>query len=269
MTPFFSIIVVCLNPGDKILATLQSIERQTFQDYEVIVKDGGSVDGSLERLPAYPRMRLVQKKDKGIYDAMNQALKEAEGAYIYFLNCGDFFYDHRVLERMAEVIGQGNRERAVYYGDIYEQRTGQKVVSNPKLGAFGCYRNVPCHQACFYEKSLLLAHPFEIKYQVRADYEQFLWCFFQGKARLFYTEVLIACYEGGGFSEVRENRRVSAQEHREITAKYMTAWQRFRFQLLLWLTLAPLRSLLARSQRTAGVYNFLKRALYGRKGKKG
>ena len=50
MTPFFSIIVVCLNPGEKLLQTLQSIQKQEFRDYEIVLKDGGSTDGSLQIL---------------------------------------------------------------------------------------------------------------------------------------------------------------------------------------------------------------------------
>lgn len=269
MAPFFSIIVVCLDPGEKIRVTLDSIERQTFQDFEVIIKDGGSSDGTVDKLPERSWLKLVQQPDDGIYDAMNQAVRKACGQYIYFLNCGDHFYDQKVLERMADGMQKEKREHCIYYGDIYEQKTGQKVASNPRLDAFGCYRNVPCHQACFYEKDLLLAHPFEVKYRVRADYEQFLWCFFRGEAQFCYRDMLIASYEGGGFSETKENRRCSAKEHRDITRKYMTGAQRLRFRLILWLTLSPLRTALARGQKTAGLYNSWKRRLYRMKGKEG
>ena len=68
--------------------------------------------------------------------------------------------------------------------------------------------------------------PFETAYRVRADYEQFLWCFFQkelkGRIQFTYGDILIADYEGGGFSETKENRELSAREHKEIVARYMT-----------------------------------------------
>ena len=65
MTPFFSIIVVCLNPGKKLLQTLQSIWKQEFRDYEVILKDGGSTDGSLQEVDLdQPGLRVVTKLDQ-------------------------------------------------------------------------------------------------------------------------------------------------------------------------------------------------------------
>ena len=100
--PVFSILVVCLNPGDKLRTTLESIREQTFRNYEVIIKDGLSSDGSLdfvkEVTEEFPSLRMIRKKDGGIYDAMNQVVQEAEGRYLYFLNCGDKFYHEKVLE---------------------------------------------------------------------------------------------------------------------------------------------------------------------------
>lgn len=203
MTPFFSIIVVCLNPGEKLLQTLQSIQKQEFRDYEIVLKDGGSTDGSLQKLdPEQSGLHVVTKPDRGIYDAMNQAVEEAKGRFVFFLNCGDWFMDEQVLADMHDRIAgheqTGTEHSAIYYGNVYERVTGQLVSSNPKLNAFGCYRNVPCHQACFYERELLLRHPFQLEYRVRADYEQFLWCFFEAKANPFYTGITVADYEGGG-----------------------------------------------------------------------
>ena len=87
----FSILVVCLNPGAKLAETVESIRKQEYRDYEIIVKDGGSKDGSVGLLPADEKIRLIEKKDTGIYDAMNQAVSEAAGEYVLFLNCGDLF----------------------------------------------------------------------------------------------------------------------------------------------------------------------------------
>lgn len=290
--PFFSIIIVCLNPGEKLKDTLESVERQTFHDFEVIVKDGLSTDGSFEHACREAQrwtrrsLRVVRRRDAGIYDAMNQGVLKARGRYVYFLNCGDRFYSETVLQEMADFIkkttgqaGEGaaasSRKAAgaapgdgcgIFYGNIFERVTGQKVASNPHMDAFGCYRNVPCHQACFYARELLAAHPFETGYRVRADYEQFLWCFFERRRErpviFAHREMLIADYEGGGFSETRENRRISQREHREITAKYLSGAELFRFRLIMLISLSKLRTAISRNRRTAGLYNRLKEGIY-------
>lgn len=266
----FSVLVVCLNAGNKLKETLESIRGQTFADYEVIIKDGISTDGSLagakEAGRGIPSLRIVEKKDAGIYDAMNQAVEAAEGEYVYFLNCGDVFYHEDVLGNMDRVIREHPAPLGVYYGNIYERATGREVASNPNLDAFGCYRNVPCHQACFYDRRLLLMHPFETKYHVRADYEQFLWCFFykgrEGKVDFVYAPLFIADYEGGGFSETKQNRKVSAREHREIVRKYMPAKTVWKYRIIMWVTLAPFRTWLAKNPVTSGCYNKLKKIYY-------
>lgn len=272
MEPKFSILVVCLNAGEKLGKTLASIKSQTYQDYEIVVKDGISTDGSLEYLQeaekTVPALCVLSKKDSGIYDAMNQAVAEAKGKYVYFLNCGDYFVDEYVLEKVAAWIEEKPSRIGIYYGNILERMTGQVVTSNPKMDAFGCYRNVPCHQACFYDRKLLLAHPFETKYRVRADYEQFLWCFFTKEYKegvtFVYQDILIADYEGGGFSETAKNRKLSEKEHQEIVKKYIPMGKVWKYRLIMWMTLAPLRTWIARNPVTSGMYNKLKKICYER-----
>lgn len=268
----FSIIVVCLNAGNGLKRTIDSILSQTCEDYEIIVKDGMSGDGSVEALPESERMQIYRKEDQGIYDAMNQAVEKVQGEYVYFLNSGDVFHDKDVLARVKQQMDRKEAEDAlvkeeaeyIFYGDIYEQLTGEPVASNPSMDAFGCYRNVPCHQACFYDAGLMRRKQFDIRYRVRADYEHFLWCFFKGEAKTVYLPVTIADYEGGGFSETKANRKRSADEHKEITGKYMAKKQILKYRMLMLLTLSGVRTRLARNRMTAAVYNRIKRRLYSR-----
>lgn len=271
----FSIIVVCLNAGEKLYKTIESILRQTEKDYEIIVKDGGSTDGSLEKLPQNDKVKLYQQKDTGIYDAMNQAVKYAGGEYLFFLNCGDYFYDETVLAAVKKSIetGEGMKEKTlkqkrgdIFYGNIREAKTGAVVQSNPVIDEFACYRNVPCHQACFYGRELFARRGFKTCYKVRADYEHFLWCVYEGKARTVYMPITVALYEGGGFSETRENERVSKQEHAKIIKQYMSPAKALKYRLILFLTLAGVRKKLAKNPKTAEIYNRMKRALYRHNG---
>ncbi len=271
----FSIVVVCLNAGDKLKETVESILEQSCGDYEIIVKDGMSSDGCLDRLPEDGRIRIFRKKDSGIYDGMNQAVGKAKGDYIYFLNCGDLFYSKETLQRMKERIEKeqkkesnqkeaGSLGRYIFYGDIYERLTGSRVASNPSMDAFGCYRNVPCHQACFYGSSLMRDKKFDIRYKVRGDYEHFLWCFFRGSAKTVYVPLLVADYEGGGFSETKENRKASAAEHKEIIRKYMSFGQILKYRAVMFLTLSWLRTWLAENKTTARAYQWVKGKVYGK-----
>ncbi len=269
----FSILVVSLNAGDKLVQTVQSILEQSYTDYEVVVKDGGSKDDSLEKLEAYlggqtqgaSRVRIVRQSDRSIYEGMNQATKEATGEYYYFLNCGDLFVNNQVLARAAgaiENVKEQGCDVLIFYGDIFDNLRSQVVSSNPKIDAFACYRNVPCHQACLYHYSLFEERGYEPKYRVRADYEHFLWSYFCKNANPMYIGVVLASYEGGGFSETKENRKRSEVEHKEITSKYMSKGQLFRFKLILVLTLAPVRTKMAESPKWAHLYNKCKSLLY-------
>ena len=277
----FSIVVVCLNAGEKLLPTVQSVLDQRYGNYEIIVKDGGSTDGCLEKLPADSRIKVVTKKDQGIYDGMNQALSYVTGQYVLFLNCGDHFHDGQVLEKMAEEIGRRRgslggrknfteeekglaykeRER-IFYGNQYRLDTKSVIYSAPEVNDFTCYRNVPCHQVCFYDARLFEKRGYDTKYKVRADYEHFLYCIYERKAEAVYTELLVADYEGGGFSETNENRRISDQEHAEITKRYLGREKALRYKAVMLLTLQPVRTRLAESERYAGAYNKVKTGVY-------
>jgi len=262
---FYSIIVVCLNAGERLAMTLESIYAQNYGYYEIIIKDGGSTDGSLARFEEQAakgdsRLRIYTQPDNGIYDAMNQAIAHATGEYLLFLNAGDTFYDETVLNKVTHGI---RKKRAdIVYGNLYHRLLGTVIYAAPRIDDFTCYRNVPCHQTCFYRRELFSERGYEPVYNVRADYEHFLWCYYEKKARIRYLPVIIASYEGGGYSETKENKRRSAMQHREITRRYMGRVKATKYRLFLLLTLAPLRTKLAESERFSTGYNQVKTFIY-------
>lgn len=302
--PFFSIVVVALNPGDRLEKTLDSIANQSFRDYEVILKDGGSDDGSLERLQEKgyfenkSYIRIKQKKDKSIYDGMNQAMSYVKGRYVQFLNCGDYFYSDTVLEEAAKFIcrecgfkngkdshnasvdemewkssqgknaggmdcaGKEDTAKMIFYGNQYNQLQNTIIYSAPQINDFTCYRNVPCHQVCFYDTRLFAKRAYELKYKVRADYEHFLYSIYEEGAKGVSMPLVVVSYEGGGFSETKENRKRSAIEHKEIAKKYLGKAKVFRYRMIMWLTLAPLRTWIAENPALSGVYNGIKNGIY-------
>ena len=274
----FSIVTVALNPGEKLQETLDSVFCQTCTDYEVILKDGGSTDGSMDKwknptdfgTDAGARVRFFEKPDKGIYDAMNQAVQQVQGDYVLFLNCGDVLADERVLERVAERIDEertaecaAGERPLVFYGDTFSAATKVTIASSPKITGFTCYRNIPCHQSCFYSTNLCRAKSYDLQYKIRADYDHFLWCFYRAGAKFLHMEFPVSSYEGGGYSESRENAERDKREHRAIVREYMSGSELFRYRAVMALTLAPLRREMAESKLFAGIYHWLKKIVYG------
>ena len=272
----FSIITVCLNPGEKLNMTLDSVLRQSCGNLEVILKDGGSKDGSVakwqkahESDPDAGRVRIFVEKDAGIYDAMNQAVAHAEGEFLLFLNCGDVFPDGEVLERTRQVLEEERAAgtdmgRLVLYGDTCSGKSHVTIASAPEITGFTCYRNIPCHQSCIYSAALCREKPYDLQYKIRADYDHFLWCFYRAKAKMRHMNFPVASYEGGGYSESRENRARDKREHRQITAAYMGRAELLKYRAAMAVTMAPLRRALAESRVFSGTYHWVKVKAYRR-----
>lgn len=263
----YSIIVVCLNPGEKLNETLDSILGQTYSDIEIIVKDGGSKDGSIETMRQDARIQFYNEKDSGIYEAMNQAVAHATGDFVLFMNCGDFFYNEQVLAQVNEQIEAAAAKgvdiaNAVFYGSTYSAKNDVVIEAAPTITGFTCYRNIPCHQACVYATGLCKRKPYEPKYKIRADYDHFLWCFYEAKATMVSLNTIVASYEGDGFSENKANQKRDKEEHKAIVESYMSKGELFQYRAIMLLTLAPLRKAMAESKAFAGVYHKIKQVLY-------
>jgi len=281
MDILFYIVVVSYNSGDKLISTIRNIKEQTYENYKIIIKDGASVDDSLNNIlkeynidektyiSSDGKVHAISEKDGGIYDAMNVALdyitcmeKEDKKSFVYFLNCGDYFADKEVLSKMAEKISKTNGEYDIYYGDIFERITNQHVTSTPVINDFALYRNVPCHQACFYDLKLMNKEHFDTTWIIRADYEHFLRSYYIDKAKCYYTAIEVADYEGGGFSESGTAAAVSERERSEIVKRYMKKNKVRLYDFYRIITLANLRTYLERNPKTSAFYNKVRSGIY-------
>jgi len=255
-----SIIIVSLNAGEDLYKTVESSVNQTYKNKEILIKDGLSTDGSLEKITCFgDDINIVKQKDASIYDAMNQAVKCASGDYYIFMNAGDIFADNKVLSAVASHM---IKEKAdIYYGDM-KRKGSETIIPYPKkITSFGMFRNVPCHQVCFYSKRLFERKAYDTSYKVRSDYEHFLRSVYEDKAVTSHIEKIICIYEGEGFSETIENKRVSNKEHGIITRKYM-GYKAYIYKGAMILTLQPLREKMANSKLFSGIYQGIKKILY-------
>lgn len=153
LSPFVSIITVVFNAKDALEHTIQSILAQTSRSYEYIVIDGGSTDGTVEVIKKYEQhiAYWVSERDKGLYDAMNKALRVAKGKYIWFMNAGDLIYDNNVIENLQKLY---TPETDVFYGETVMIDGAGNVLGDRRLKAPEnlSYKNlsmgmVVCHQS--------------------------------------------------------------------------------------------------------------------------
>ena len=267
----FSIITVSYNAGAGIKKTLQSVLRQTCDDYEIVVKDGLSTDGSIELLLTDQSMekavekykiRIFSEQDCGVYDAMNQAIQHAQGVYFLFLNCGDTLHDETVLMQADRELEKNGQQ--LVYGDTFCEQTQATDYAAPVLSGFTCYRNIPCHQSCIYSKVLFQDKNYDISLKIRADYDHFLWCWYAAGVRPGYLGFTVSDYEGGGISEAEENRKLDQREHEIVIHRYMPKGRILEYKIRMALTLAPLRRWIAGNRMLAGVYQNIKKKLYHR-----
>ena len=199
-----SIITVNLNNRDGLQKTIDSVVSQTFKDFEWIVIDGGSTDGSKELLEQYADhfAYWVSEPDKGIYNAMNKGIKVAKGEYLQFLNSGDWLCDETVLEQCFSY----NISADIVYGNLFFVNSdGQKIKSNyPELLTFKyLFRHSIGHNASFIKRELFQKEQYDESKKIVSDWSFYLKRLLDGKQFEFIDEI-ITCYDTTGISSTNE-----------------------------------------------------------------
>ena len=256
----FSIVTVCLNAGQDLIDTVNSTLGQSYDCFEILVKDGFSTDGSTEKLPEDEAIRLIQKKDTGIYDAMNQAVEVARGDYLIFMNCGDRFYSPGVLKEIADGIGE--EMGPVYYGNCYNRPTGQVRAYPRTITRMTCYRTMICHQAMVYRADVLRQHPYDCSYRIIADRELLWYLVCEKGLSPRYLDTVIADYKGGGESTKSEHIQRNREDQKRLEERYFPRGERLKYKLLMALTFQKLRIAWSKSPKLSKLYFALVRLAY-------
>lgn len=203
-----SVITVCFQAAGDLKATAKSVLKQMEADFEYVIVDGGSTDGTEELVKhwADDRILFVSEKDNGIYDAMNKGVRLCHGEYVIFMNAGDVFAASNVLKQVEEKLFDCNAD--ILYGDYYDvidEKT--QYVSYEKVKANSWYflmSKMICHQVIFARRSLLADHPFDLKYRYAADRKWLIQCV-KDKVKLVHVPVAIAIYDREGISSDKAN----------------------------------------------------------------
>ena len=224
MNPLFSIITVTYNAADSIEATLESISKQTFGNFELLIIDGNSTDNTVELAEKanIDNIKIFSEKDKGIYDAMNKGLQKSLGKYVLFLNAGDSFHDENILKNIADKIYENNFPDIVY-GQTLIVDHKRKVLGKRHLNAplhldFNSfsYGMVVCHQAFFAKKEI--TDNYNLKYRFSSDYEWCLKCLMRSQSNIYAGDEPIIDYLYEGVTT--NNHKKSLVERFKIMSEY-------------------------------------------------
>ena len=154
----FTIITICLNMEKEIGKTITSVLNQTCTDFEYIIKDGVSKDGTVSVAesfaPAFAEKgipyRILVQPDRGIYDAMNQATREAQGEWVLYMNAGDMFADADILSIVEESDKQEVSD--IIYGDRIGKNDGWYIYKPAQSLELLRLKMPFCHQSVFVRK---------------------------------------------------------------------------------------------------------------------
>lgn len=203
--PKLSIVTVNLNQAAGLTQTFDSVRAQTFRDFEHIVVDGGSTDGSLEVIKARADGLAfwVSEPDAGIYAAMNKGLRQAKGEYVYFLNSGDWLAAPDVLER---IFAQNAEPADMIYGDSLrpDGSGGWKILPQPDQWTLARFWGMGiCHQTIFYRKTLFdKLGGYDEQFRIVADWDFNLRALWTGCSSR-HVPYAVVCYPEGGISATR------------------------------------------------------------------
>jgi len=205
--PLFSVITITRDNKIGLQKTAVSIQNQTYQNFEWIIIDGASTDGTQNDFSKYSLAKIISEPDNGIYDAMNKGIKLATGDYLIFMNGGDIFASSNVLEKISNVA---STQPDFIYGDSREDNHDKRARSHQKIN-WGMFTH---HQAMFYNRKGLSGLRYDVNYKIAADYDltlRFLNSFpldggrsgwgWKDNPKISYIPTPICVFETGGVSQ--------------------------------------------------------------------
>lgn len=228
----FSIITIVFqlkkaNRTELFRRAYDSIHAQTHKNFEHIIYDGGSQDGTLEMIREIageaPNVRIFSEPDDGIYDAMNKAVRVARGEYIAFLNSDDCWHDPSALKTVLNYLKTYNADYSYAPARIEDEHGTYLGELEPIIGGF-LIRNPFCHQTMFTRRDLMLELGiFDHKhFQSAGDFDFIMRLLLAGK-RGIHVPLNFTTYRLGGLSAVNQERsirEVCASMYRNLRPLY-------------------------------------------------
>ena len=193
----YSIITINYNDKEGLSRTIKSVINQTSKDFEYIVIDGGSTDGSVDIIKqnADHINYWVSEKDKGVYNAMNKGIAQAKGDYLVFMNAGDCFHTPDILELMCDY------QEDIICGKVFKGNT--TIPSGhykPTITLVDLMRGSLPHQAMFIRRELMVKHPYDENYKILSDWKFCIEALVFDNCTFRNSDIIVADYDITGIS---------------------------------------------------------------------
>ena len=212
-----SIITINYNNHLGLECTVESVQNQTYTNFEHIIIDGGSADGSKEYLESQNDKinYWISEPDNGIYNAMNKGIKVAKGEYLFFLNSGDDFVNSKALQSIAQSL---SGEDIIYFNiNQVSNFRKVKVKQVPSELSFSyLYHDLPPHQSTFIKKKLFNDYGnYDESLKIVADWKFLILALLKYNATYKHVDKVFTNFYLGGVSSNSESFKLM-QAEREI-----------------------------------------------------
>ena len=211
-----SIITVNFNNKEGLQKTIESVVNQTYKNYEYLVIDGGSTDGSVEVIKEYAEKisYWISESDNGIYNAMNKGILNSKGEYLQFLNSGDWLVNETIIENILHEIPNCD----LLYGNmIMVMPNGKLRTSYRSKGAeisfFTLFEGTINHSPSFIKRSLFLKYGlYDEQLRIVSDWKFFLIAFGLNQSEVVYRNIDVNYFDMNGISNVQIQLAQSERE---------------------------------------------------------
>jgi glycosyltransferase involved in cell wall biosynthesis len=208
-----SIVTINRNNADGLKKTLESVIFQNFNEFEYIIVDGASTDGSLDIIKKYESqvtyLKWVSEPDQGIYNAMNKGLSMASGDYIQILNSGDSLAAPDVTQRMMSALERLDFPSILYGNMIKCFPDGKKVIDKSFEGSeitmLGMFKGTLNHDPAYIQRDLFGKYGFyDESLKIVSDWKWYLQAIILGGEKPKYADIDVTLFDMTGISETHK-----------------------------------------------------------------
>lgn len=236
--PKLSIITINLNDKKGLEQTIKSVISQTYTDYEYLIIDGASSDGSQDIIHNYKSFihYALSEPDRGIYDAMNKGIQNATGEYLLFLNSGDYLYSTSVLDALFHNVFHED----IVSGDVILKNGDGKTqprssVSESNLSILTFMKSSLWHQATLIRRELMVKlGNYRTDLRFVSDWAFFMDAIFRNGASYKHVPVTLSVYlMAGATCDPKNLPRLHAEREKVWLEYFPTLYNDFKTLLRL------------------------------------